>query len=104
MDAKLICYCILLLSGSFSLLSLGILILRASSTVNELTRLMMMLEPTINKVNDILDDVNVKLEMLNSPVELVSGIFSKNGMKNSLFTATNFLTSFVHKNNKRKKG
>lgn len=104
MDAKLICYCILLLSGSFALLSLGILILRTSNTLNQVTHLLCLVEPTIDKVNLILDDINVKLDMLNAPVDLVSGIFSKNGLKNGVFSTAGFITSLLHKKDKRKKG
>ena len=45
----------------------------------------------------ILDDVNNKMNMLNAPVELVSGIFSKGGMKSGLFGVLGFLTSFLRR-------
>ena len=47
MDAQLICYCILILSGAFALLSLGLLFIRMSLAVKETTVLMTMLETTI---------------------------------------------------------
>lgn len=97
MDAKLVCYCILLLSGAFALISLGVLILRTSNTIRQVTQLMVLLEPTIDKVNLILDDVNKKLDMLNAPVDLVSGIFSKNGLKNGVFSTTAYLASLLHR-------
>ena len=51
-----------------------------------------------NGFNDhILDDVNNKMNMLNAPVELVSGIFSKGGMKSGLFGVLGFLTSFLRR-------
>ena len=43
MDAQLICYCILILSGAFALLSLGLLFIRMSLAVKETTVLMTML-------------------------------------------------------------
>lgn len=97
MDAKLVCYCILILSGAFALLSLGLLLIRMSLAVKETTVLMTMLETTIQKVDHILDDVNNKMNMLNAPVELVSGIFSEGGMKSGLFGVLGFLTSFLRR-------
>ncbi len=93
MDAQLVCYCILLLSGAFALVSLGLLLIRMSGAVKEATVLMTMIETTLTKVNHILDDVNNKMEMLNAPVELVSGIFSRGGMKAGLLSILGFLTS-----------
>lgn len=97
MDAQLICYCILILSGAFALLSLGLLFMRMSLAVKEGTVLMTMLETTIQKVDHILDDVNNKMDMLNAPVELVSGFFSKGGMRSGLFGILGFLTSFIRR-------
>ena len=85
MDAKLVCYCILILSGAFALLSLGLLLIRMSGAVKEATVLMTILETTLAKVNHILDDVNNKMDMLNAPVELVSGFFSRGGLKQVCF-------------------
>lgn len=92
-DAKLICYCILLLSGTFALLSLGLLLIRSSGAIKEATVLMTLLETTIGKVNHILDDVDKKMDMLNAPVELVSGLFSKGGLKAGLLSIVGALTS-----------
>lgn len=97
MDAQLICYCILILSGAFAFLSLGLLFIRMSLAVKETTVLMTMLETTIQKVDHILDDVNHKMDMLNAPVELVSGIFSRGGMKSGLFGVLEFLTSLIRR-------
>jgi len=96
-DAKLVCLCILILSGAFALLSLGLLLLRLSGTVKEATVLMTMLETTIQKVNHILDDVNNKMDMLNAPVELVSGLFSRGGLKATALAGLGFLTSLFKK-------
>jgi hypothetical protein len=97
MDPKLICMCILILSGAFALLSLGLLLIRLSGTVKEATVLMTMLETTINKVNAILDDIDNKMDMLNAPVELVSGLFSKGGLKSTALASLGFLTSLFRK-------
>lgn len=96
-DAKLVCLCILILSGAFTLLSLGFLLLRIAGVVKESTILMTMLETTIQKSNTILDDVNHKLEMLDAPVELVSGVFSKGGLKATLLASFGFFTSLFRK-------
>ena len=92
-----ICYCVLILSGAFALISLGLLLIQSSTAVKEATTLMTMLEPTIEKVNHILDDVDNKLDMLNAPVELVSGIFSKGGLKNGIMSGLGFVSSVFRK-------
>ncbi|WP_050635515.1 hypothetical protein [Candidatus Stoquefichus sp. SB1] len=97
MDAKLVCYCILILSGAFALLSLGLLLIRMSGAVKEATVLMTILETTLAKVNHILDDVNNKMDMLNAPVELVSGFFSRGGLKASMLSLLGFLTSMFRR-------
>ncbi|WP_028042216.1 hypothetical protein [Candidatus Stoquefichus massiliensis] len=97
MDAKLVCLCILILSGAFALLSLGLLLIRMSGAVKEATVLMTILETTLAKVNHILDDVNNKMDMLNAPVELVSGFFSRGGMKAGLLSVLGFLTSMFRR-------
>lgn len=98
MDAKFISYCILILSGAFALICLGVLLLRTSGAVREVTVLMKILETTLEKTNHILDDVNNKMEMLNAPVELVSGFFSKGGLKAGLFSGIAAVTSMFRKN------
>ncbi len=95
-----ICYCVLILSGAFALISLGLLLIQSSSAVKEATTLMTMVEPTIEKVNHILDDVDNKLNMLNAPVELVSGIFSKGGLKTSFMSGLGFVSSVFKKRKK----
>jgi len=99
MEAKLVCLCILILSGAFALISLGLLLMRTSGAVKEATFLMKMSETTLQKVDHILDDVNRKMEMLDAPVELVSRIFSKGGLKTGLFSGITALFSMF----KRKK-
>lgn len=97
MDAKLVCYCILLLAGAFALLSLGLLLIRMSGAVKEATVLMKITEITLEKVNHILDDINNKLDMLNAPVELVSGFFSKGALKTGLFSGLTALLSLFRR-------
>ena len=97
MDAQVVCYCILLLSIAFACLSLGLLLVRMSGAVKEATVLMTIVETTLAKVNHILDDVNNKMEMLNAPVELVSGFFSRGAMKTGLLSVLGFLTSIFRR-------
>lgn len=97
MDAQLVCVCILILSAAFALLSLGLLLIRTSGAVKETTTLMTILETTLEKTNHILDDVDNKLEMLNAPVELVSGIFSSGGLKAGMLSMLGFLTSKIRR-------
>lgn len=101
MDATEICYCILILSGAFALISLGLLLIQSSSTMKEVTVLMKMLETTITKANHILDDIDNKLDMLNAPVELVTGLFSRGALKTGLFSGLGFVSS-LFKRKKRK--
>lgn len=101
MDATEICYCILILSGAFALISLGLLLIQSSSTMKEVTVLMKMLETTITKANHILDDIDNKLDMLNAPVELVTGLFSRGALKTGLFSGLEFVSS-LFKRKKRK--
>lgn len=101
-NAQLVSMCILILSGAFALISLGLLLIRMSGAVKEATVLMTMVETTLTKVNHILDDINNKMEMLNAPVELFSGFFSKGGLKATLLSGLGLLTSmFRRKNNKK---
>ena len=58
---------------------------------------MTIVETTLAKVNHILDDVNNKMEMLNAPVELVSGFFSRGAMKTVLLSVLGFLTSIFRR-------
>ena len=67
-NAQLVSMCILILSGAFALISLGLLLIRMSGAVKEATVLMTMVETTLTKVNHILDDINNKMEMLNGLV------------------------------------
>ena len=95
MDAQVVCYCILLLSIAFACLSLGLLLIRMSGAVKEATVLMTIVETTLAKVNHILDDVNNKMEMLNAPVELVSGFFSRGAMKTGLLSVLGIFNFYL---------
>lgn len=96
-DARLVCYCILILSGAFALISLGLLLIRMSGAVKEATVLMKITEITLEKVNHILDDINNKMEMLNAPVELISGFFNKGALKAGIFSGISALTSLFRR-------
>lgn len=97
MSAIDISYCVLLLSGAFALIALGFLLIQTSGTLKQVTKLMQMLETTITKMNIILDDVNNKLEMLNAPVDLVSGIFSRGSLKAGLFSGFGLLSALLRR-------
>ena len=49
MTAIDVCYCVLILSGAFALVSLGILLLRSSTTVKQVGNTVEMAQSTINK-------------------------------------------------------
>ncbi|MDD8048925.1 MAG: DUF948 domain-containing protein [Thomasclavelia sp.] len=75
MEAMDICFCVLILSGAFCLVSLGVLLLRTSTTVKLTGKLVDRLQVTIDKVDKIIDDVNYKMDLLNAPVETISRFF-----------------------------
>lgn len=102
MDWIEICYCVLIFSGAFALLCLGLMFIQVSSTLKEATILMKMSETTITKINHVADDIDEKLKMLNAPVELVSGFFSRGSMGSGLFGGLGFLSSLFRK--KKRKG
>lgn len=95
-------YCILIFSGAFALICLGLLFIQTSTTLKEATVLMKMLETTITKINHIADDIDEKLDMLNAPVELFSGFFSRSSMGSGLFSGLGFLSSLFSR--KKRKG
>lgn len=72
-----LCTCFLILSGAFTLICLGVLLLKASTTINEVTTTLKVVQVTLDKANKTLDDVNVKLEMLNTPIAVISGFFNR---------------------------
>ena len=53
MTAIDVCYCVLILSGAFALVSLGILLLRSSTTVKQVGNTVEMAQSTINKADKI---------------------------------------------------
>lgn len=79
-----ICYCVLILSGAFTLVCLGILLLRSSIAVKQIGTTIEMAQTTLNKANKIMDDVSYKLNLLNAPVESVARFFDPKRPKFSL--------------------
>ena len=81
MTAIDVCYCVLILSGAFALVSLGILLLRSSTTVKQVGNTVEMAQSTINKADKIMDDITYKLDLLNAPVETIARFFDPNRPK-----------------------
>ena len=77
MDILTICLCILVLAGVFALVSLGVFLIHALTTLKEVSHLAQHLETTVSKVNVTVDDINYKMDKLNEPINVVSGIFNK---------------------------
>ena len=94
MSAMDICYCVLILSGAFALVGLGILLLRTSVTVKQAGETVEMAQDTLKRVDKILDDVNYKLDLLNAPVETVAKFFDPNRTK---FNPIKTILRFVKK-------
>ena len=78
MTAIDVCYCVLILSGAFALVSLGILLLRSSTTVKQVGNTVEMAQSTINKADKIMDDITYKLD---APVETIARFFDPNRPK-----------------------
>ena len=81
MTAIDVCYCVLILSGAFALVCLGILLLRSSITVKQVGNTVEMAQSTIDKAEKIMDDVTYKLDLLNAPVESIARFFDPNRPK-----------------------
>ena len=77
MDILTICLCILVLAGVFALVSLGVFLIHALKTLKDVSHLAQHLEKTVSKVNVTEDDINYKMDKLNEPINVVSGIFNK---------------------------
>ena len=78
MTAIDVCYCVLILSGAFALVCLGILLLRSSITVKQVGNTVEMAQSTIDKAEKIMVDVTYKLDLLNAPVESIARFFDPN--------------------------
>lgn len=87
MTAMDICYCVLILSGAFALVALGILLIRTSVTVKQTGETVEMAQSTLTRVDKVLDDVNYKLDLLNAPVESVARFFDPNRPRFNLIKA-----------------
>ena len=72
-----VCVAILVVAGAFALVSLGILLLKAAKTLQDVSIIAHNLDITVTKVNKTVDDINYKLDLLNAPVELVKRTFTK---------------------------
>ena len=96
MTAIDVCYCVLILSGAFALVSLGILLLRSSTTVKQVGNTVEMAQSTINKADKIMDDITYKLDLLNAPVETIARFFDPNRTKFNPISAIIGSTSYTH--------
>lgn len=92
-----LCTCFLILSGAFTLICLGVLLLKASTTVTEVTSTLKVLQVTLDKANKTLDDINVKLEMLNTPIAVISGFFNRDRSNSSFFSGIMAIKSIFKK-------
>lgn len=100
MDYIDLCTCFLILSGAFALVCLGVLLLKTSSTMKEVTAMLQVLQVTLDKANKTLDDINEKMEMLNAPVEMVSGFFNRDRARSGLLASLLAIRSMFKKKNK----
>ena len=79
------CLSLLILSGVFALICLGLLFLKTSTTLSELQETLKAVDATLERVNKTLDDVNSKLEDLDEPVKMVGGFFTKDKKRSGLW-------------------
>lgn len=75
MGAMEIAYSILILAGSFALVTLGILFLKVATAIKQVGDTIEGTQNTIERADRLMDDVNYKLDLLNTPVESVSRFF-----------------------------
>ncbi len=64
MDILTICLCILVLAGVFALVSLGVFLIHALTTLKDVSHLAQHLETIVSKVNVTVDDINYKMDNL----------------------------------------
>ncbi len=79
MNGVEISQCIILLSGAFALLTLGILFIKLLGTTDRLNITIDRANRTIDKANRTLDDINYKLNVINRPFEIFSNFISPIG-------------------------
>jgi hypothetical protein len=97
MSAFDICLAFLILSGSFALICLGILLLKSSQVLKDVSALTKEVEVTIDKVNKTVDDVNYKMDQMNAPVEFVNRVFTKRSQNPGILGTILGLKSFFKK-------
>lgn len=100
MDYIDLCTCFLILSGAFALVCLGVLLLKTSSTMKEVTVMLQVLQVTLDKANKTLDDINEKMAMLNAPVEMVSGFFNRDRARSGFLASLLAIKSMFKKKDK----
>ncbi len=94
MSAIEICFCILILSSAFTLVTLGILFLKTATSVKQIGETAQMMQTTVTKVDKIADDITYKLDLINAPFETISGLFNPNRPKFNVFS---IIKSFIKK-------
>lgn len=78
-----VCFSVLILSGAFAIVALGLVFLRSSALIQSINNIVATLPDTIGRVDQILDDVNYKLDLLNAPLETINRLFNRSAVKNS---------------------
>lgn len=84
MTAIEICTCILIVSSAFTLVCLGIMLLRSIYAFRELGKTLEVSQSTFKKIDKVLDDVTYKMNLLNAPVESVARFFDPTRPKFSI--------------------
>lgn len=94
--------CFLILSGSFALISLGILFLKSTSVIDEIKVTLKVAQETMDRANKTLDDINTKLEMLNTPIAVISGFFNKDRTSFSILSGIMGAKAILKRKSKRR--
>jgi len=87
MTAMELSYCVLILSGAFALIALGILFLRSSIAIKQVGNTVEMAQTTLEKVDRVIDDASYKMDLLNAPVESIAHFFDPNRPRFGLISA-----------------
>ncbi|MDD3028426.1 MAG: hypothetical protein PHI41_10330 [Erysipelotrichaceae bacterium] len=91
-----VCFSVLILSGAFAIMALGLVFLRSSALIQSLNNIVATLPETIDRVNKILDDIDYKLDLLNAPLETINRLFNRSAVRHSDIvakTAANIIKS-----------
>ncbi len=97
-----VCFSVLILSGAFAIMALGLVFLRSSALIHSLNVIVATLPETTDRVNKILEDINYKLDLLNAPLETINRLFNRAPVKHGDFVAKTAASIIKSRKDKKK--